>query len=203
MLKLWWGAPEGDLLSLAWQVRPPPHFPHSLLHRSGLYIYIGSALWNIRQILRWAPLGRRYHRALCLERRDDRIWRISKASNVKEPTCFMVTSWIVRSDGGHDSAIRSVFLFCYRTSTSARMKRRRKKHFIVCQNRVFTTLFDYKTSIWLLGEKRLIAKLIRDNFYMLCSFQFFSNFRFEWKHDKIYLPTINKWYMLCLKSLDH
>ena len=53
MLKLWWGAPEGDLLSLL-----------SPLHRSWLYIYICSALWNIRWILRGpAPLGLRYHRA--------------------------------------------------------------------------------------------------------------------------------------------
>ena len=50
MLKVLWGAPEGDLLSLAWQVSPP--FPHRPLHRSGLYIYIGSALWNSRRILR-------------------------------------------------------------------------------------------------------------------------------------------------------
>ena len=110
-----------------WSVKPcsageaPPslHFPLSPLHWSGLYIYIGSAQWNIRQILRPAPLGLRYDRALCLGRRDDRIRRISQASNGKEPTRFMVTSWIVGSDEGHDSAIQSVFLFYYRMSTSA------------------------------------------------------------------------------------
>ena len=79
-----------------------PHFPHSPLHRSGVYIYIGAALWNIGRILRPAPLGLRYHRALCLGRRDDRIRRISQASNVKEPTRFMVTSWIVGGGKGHD-----------------------------------------------------------------------------------------------------
>ena len=85
-------------------------------------------------------LGLRYHRALCLGRGDDRIRQISQASNVKEPTRFMVTSWIVGSFEGHDSAIRSVFLFCYRTSTSATLYQdKKKKHFIVCQNRVFTT----------------------------------------------------------------
>ena len=94
-------------------------FPHSPLHRSGLYIYIASALWNVRRILRTAPLGLRYHRALCLGRRDDRIRRISQASNIKKPTRFMGTSWIVGSDEGHDSAIRSVCLFRYRTSISA------------------------------------------------------------------------------------
>ena len=84
-------------------VPPSPSFPHSPLHRSGMYIYIGSALWNICRILRPAPLGLKYHRALCLGRQDDRIRRISQASNVKEPTRFMVTSWIVVSDKGHNS----------------------------------------------------------------------------------------------------
>ena len=108
-----------------WSVKPcmvgeAPPFSHSPLHRSGLYIYIGSALWNTRRILRRsAPLGLRYHRALCLGRRDDRIRRISQASNFKKPTRFTVTSWIVGSDEGHDSAIRSVCLFCHRTPTSA------------------------------------------------------------------------------------
>jgi hypothetical protein len=92
----------------------PPPFPH----RSRLYINIGSALWNSRWTLRPAPLGPRYHRAFCLGRRVDPIRWISQASNVKEPTRFMVTSWIVGSDKGHDSAIWSVFFFCYRTSTS-------------------------------------------------------------------------------------
>ena len=124
MLKLWWGAPEGDLLSLTWQVRPPLSFPHSQLHRSGLYICIGSALWNIRRILRRPdplayPTLLKYHRALCLGRQNDRIRRISQASNVKKPTRFIVTSWIVGSDEGHDSAIRSVCFFCHRTSKSA------------------------------------------------------------------------------------
>ena len=98
----------------------PPPFPHSPLHRNGLYIYIGSDLWNICQLLRQtAPLDVRYHSALCLGRQDDRIRRISQASNIKKPPSFMVTSWIVRNDTGHNSAIRSVCLFCYRTSTSA------------------------------------------------------------------------------------
>ena len=65
------------------------------------------------------PTLLRYHRALCLGRRDDRIRRISQASNVKKPTRFTVTSWIVGSDEGHDSAIRSVCLFCHITPTSA------------------------------------------------------------------------------------
>ena len=105
-----------------------------------------TALWYIRWILRPAALGLRYHRALCLGRQDDRIRRISLASNVKEPTRFMGTSWIDGSDKGHDSAIRSVFLFCYRMSTSATLCRDEKynlKKFIVCQNRVFTTLFKW------------------------------------------------------------
>ena len=38
----------------------------------------------------------------------------------------MGTSWIVGSDEGHDSAIRSVCLFCYRTSTSANLCRDEK-----------------------------------------------------------------------------
>ena len=88
--------------------------------RSGLYIYIGSDLWNIRQLLRRpGPLSVRYHRALCLGRQDDRIRRISQASNIKKPTRFMGTSWIVGSDKGHDSVIQSICLFCYWLSTSA------------------------------------------------------------------------------------
>ena len=108
-----------------WSVKPcmaceAPLFPHSPLHRSGLYIYIGSDLWNIRQLLRrTGPLGMRYHRALCLVRRDDRIRQISQTSNIKKPTRFMGTSCIVGSDEGHDSAIRSFCLFCYRPYTSA------------------------------------------------------------------------------------
>ena len=45
--------------------------------------------------------------------------RIIQASNVKKPTRFIVTSWIVGSDKGHNSAIRSVCLLCHRTSMSA------------------------------------------------------------------------------------
>ena len=71
-----------------------------------------------------------------LSRRDDRIRRISQASNVKEPTRFMVTSWIVGIDEGHDNAIWSVFLFCYRTFHCL-------PNPIVCQNRVCITLFKW------------------------------------------------------------
>ena len=81
---------------------------------------------NVCRILRTAPLGLRYHKALCLGRRDDRIRRISQASNVKEPTCFLGTSWIAGSDEGHNSAIRSFFLFCYRTCSSATLCRNEK-----------------------------------------------------------------------------
>ena len=45
----------------------------------------------------FAPLGLRYHRALCLGRRDGRIRRISQASNIKKPTRFIGTSW--KSEG--------------------------------------------------------------------------------------------------------
>ena len=166
-----------------WHVKPcmagehPPTLTHSPLRRSELYIYIGSALWNIRQILRWQdPLGLRYHRALCLGRRDDRIRRISQASNFKKPTRFMGTSWIVGSNEGHDSAIQSVFLFYNRTSSSTTLcqdEKHKKKHFIFCQNRVLRHFLNDKTSFWLFGEKRLIAKLIRGNFYTLWYFQFY------------------------------
>ena len=113
-----------------WSVKPclagkaPLPFPHGPLHWSGLYIYIGSALWNIGRILRRpASLDYlsllRYQRALCLGRQDYQILRISQASNVKKPTLFIVMSWIVGIDEGHDSVIQSVYLFCHRTSTSA------------------------------------------------------------------------------------
>ena len=65
------------------------------------------------------PTLLRYNRALCLERRDDLIWQISQASNLKKPTRFTVTSWIVWSEKGHNSAIQSVCLFCNKTFTSA------------------------------------------------------------------------------------
>ena len=184
----------------------PPPFSHSPLHRSGLYIYIGSALWNTRRILRRsAPLGLRYHRALCLGRRDDRIRRISQASNVKKPTRFTVTSWIVGSDEGHDSAIRSVCLFCHRRVTCATLCQHAKYKNISLSAKIgfLQHFFNDKTSCWLFGGKRLIAKLVRGNSYTFWSFQFFSNCSFEWKHDKIYLHTINQWYMLCTNSVDH
>ena len=57
-----------------------------------------------------------------LGRWDEQIQRISQASNVKQPTCFIVTSWIVGSDEGHKSAIRSVCLFCHKTSISATLR---------------------------------------------------------------------------------
>ena len=162
-------------------MRPPP-FSHSPLHRSGLYIYIGSALWNIRRILRRsAPLGLRYHRALCLGRQDDRIRRISQASNFKKPTRFTVTSWIVGSDEGHDSAIRSVCLFCHRRVTSATLCQHAKYKNISLSAKIGFLLhfFNDKTSFWLFGGKRLIAKLVRGNFYTFWLFQFFSNCSFE------------------------
>ena len=148
-----------------------PHFPHSPLHRSGLYIYIGSGLWNFCRILRQqAPLGRRYHRVLCLGILDDLIRRTSKASNFKKPTRFIVTFLIVGSDERHDSAIQSVCLFCHRRSTSATLcqdAKYIKKKILVFQNRAFTTLFfNDKTSFWLFEGERLIAKLVRGNFYM-------------------------------------
>ena len=43
----------------------------------------------------------------------------------------------------------------------------------------YNTFFNDKTSFWLFGGKRLIAKLVRGNFYMFWSFQFFSNCSFE------------------------
>ena len=115
------------------------------------------ALWNIRQILRPAALGLIYHRALCLGRQDDRIRRISQASNI------MGTSWIVGSDKGHNSAIRSVFLFCYRTSTSATLcqdEKYKKKNISLSAKIGFLQHFlNDETSFWLFGGKRLIAKL--------------------------------------------
>ena len=54
----------------------------------------------------------------------------------------------------------------------------------------------------LFGGKRVIAKLIRGNFYTVWSFQFFffklKFWRKTWKNCH---PTINQWYMLW--SLDH
>ena len=119
ILKLWCPAQLPLVSGCRNSGAPPPHFPHSPLHRSGLYFYIASALWNVRRILRTAPLGLRYHRALCHGRRDDRIRRISQAFHAKKPTLFIVTSWIIGNDEGHDSAIRSVCLSCYRTPNSA------------------------------------------------------------------------------------
>ena len=147
-----------------WSVKPcmvgeaPPPFSHSPLHRSGLYIYIGSALWNIRRILRRsAPLGLRYHRALCLGRQDDRIRRISQASNFKKPTRFTGTSWIVGSDKGHNSAIWSVCLFCHRRSISATLcqdaKYKKKNISLSAKIGFLQHLFNDKTSFDCLGGK--------------------------------------------------
>ena len=49
--------------------------------------------------------------------------------------------------------------------------------------------------------KRLIEKLVRIIFYTIWSFQFFSNYRFKRKHDRIYLHIINQWYMMFNGSL--
>ena len=115
LLKLWWRAPEGDLLSLARQVKPP----FLTAHCTGVYCIFTLVLpcetfaksLDGQPILAY-PTVLRYHRAICLGRRDDQIRRITQASNVKKPTCFIVKSWIVRSDEGHDSAIWSICLFC-------------------------------------------------------------------------------------------
>ena len=123
MLKLWWGAPEGDLLSLAWQVRPPPFLT---AHSRGVDCIFTLVLpcetfakpSDDQPYLAYSTLLR-YHRALRLGRRDDWIRRISQSSIVKKPTRFTVTSWIVGSDEGHNSAIQSVCLFCHITPTSA------------------------------------------------------------------------------------
>ena len=209
MLKLWWGAPEGDLISLAWQVRPPPFLTG---HSTGVNCIFTLVLpcekfaeSSDNQFHSAYSTLLRYHRALCLGRRDDRVQRISQASNIKKPTCFMGTSWIVGSDEGHDSAIRSVCLFCHRTPASATLCQHAKYKNISLSAKIgfLQRFFNDKTSFWLFGGKRLIAKLVRGNFYTFWSFHFFSNCSYEWKHVKVNLPTINQCYMLCLKSLDH
>ena len=121
MLKHWWFIPECDLLSLAWQVRPLvssqpssqewtvySHWSCPVKHSPNPQILI--SIWPI--LIFWGI-------CICIGRRDDQIRQISQASNIKKPTHFLVTSWIVGSDEGHDSAIRSVWLFCHITSTSA------------------------------------------------------------------------------------
>ena len=153
-----------------------------------MYIYIGSALWNILRILRPAPLRLRYHRALC------------QASNVKEPTRFMVTSWIVRSDEGHNSAIWSLFLFRYRTSTSATLCQdekyiKNKKKSLAAKIGFLQHFLNDKTSCWLFGGKRLIAKHIRGNFYTLWSFHFFFFFKLQfwmktWQNILAYYTSV-------------
>ena len=96
MLKLWGGAPEGDLLRLAWQVRPPPFLT---VHSAGVDCIFTLVLpcetfteSSDDQIHPAYPTLLRYHRVLCLGIRDDRIRRISQASKVKKPTRFIVTS---------------------------------------------------------------------------------------------------------------
>ena len=118
MLKLWCPAQLPLVSGCRNSGAPPTLFSQPTPQEWTVYLH-WFGLRNVRRILRTAPLGLRYHRALCLGRRDDRIRRISQASNIKKPTRFMGTSWIVGSDEGHDSAIRSVCLFCYRTSISA------------------------------------------------------------------------------------
>ena len=94
-----------------WSVKPcmagraPPPF-HST-HSTGVNCIFTLVLpcesfakSSDNQVLSAYPALLRYHRALCLGRRDDRILRISQDSNVKKPSCFIVTSWIVGSTKG-------------------------------------------------------------------------------------------------------
>ena len=53
------------------------------------------------------------------------------------------------------------------------------------------------TSLTLPTDFIVTSWIVGGNFYMFWSFQFFSNCSFEWKHDTVYLHTINQWYMLC------
>ena len=164
-----------------WSVKPcmagePPPFPHSPLHRSGLYIYIGSALWNIGQILRkTASLCVRYHRALCLGRRDDRIRRISQASLTSRSqhvswSCLesseVTKGTILPFDPSAFSAIELQPL-----PLSARMQ---KKKWFSAKIGFLQHFLNDKTSFWLFGKKMLIAKLVKGNIYKLWSFQFFQ-----------------------------
>ena len=113
MLKFWWGAPEGDLLGLAWQVSPPP--PFLTADSTGvdciftLVLPCETFAESSDDLLHLTYLTLlRYHRAHCLGRQGDRIRRISQASNVKKPTRFIVTCWIVGSDEEHNNEIWSV-----------------------------------------------------------------------------------------------
>ena len=123
MLKVWWGAKKGDLLSLAWQVRPPTFLT---VHFTGvdciftLVLPCETFAESSDDKLQLAyPTLLRYQRAICFGRRDDWIRRISQASDIKKPTGFIVTSWIVGSYEGHNSAFPSVCLFSHWMSTNA------------------------------------------------------------------------------------
>ena len=103
MLKLWWGAQEGDLLSLAWHVRPPPFLT---AHSTGVVCIFTLVLtcetfansladqvhsmWGITEPF---VLGDEMTES-------GGLVRLPTSRSLK-PTCFMGTSWIVGSDEGH------------------------------------------------------------------------------------------------------
>ena len=156
MLKLWWGAPEGDLLSLAWQVRPPTFVKAYSAGVDCIFTLVlpcdTFAESSDKQIHSAYPTLLRYHRALCLGRQDVQSRRISQPSNVKKLTRFIVTSWIVGSYKGHDSAFWSVRLFYHRTSTSPTR----------CQD-MFGNITTYFPKVCQLTSVLLIMRVVRQS----------------------------------------
>ena len=91
-----------------------------------------------------------------------------------------------------------------RLPRSARMHSVNTGHFLPKEDFLWQ-FFNDKISLGLFWAEQFIEK----NFsgVILTPFDrfsfFLSNCSCEWKHDKIYLPTINQWYMMYLKWLDH
>ena len=152
MLKPWWGAPEGDLLSFAWQVLPPPLSSQPSKQEWIVYLH-----W-------FCPV--KYSPNPQMTRS---IWPILLFWGITEPSVLgdemtksggLVRLLMSRSQHISLSRLESLevtkgtIVPCYLSAFSAierlplplsvRMqKKTKKKHFIVCQNRFFTTLFKW------------------------------------------------------------
>ena len=199
MLKLWCPA-QLPLVSGCRNSGAPPHFSHSPLNRSGLYIYISLAcetfaesskqLYSAWGITEPFVLGDEMTKSgglvrLLTSRSQHVSWarpgslKVTKGTIVPfNPSSF---STIERPPLPLSAGMKIFIKKTLKKNLSLSAKIGFLQHFL-----------NDKTSFWLFGGKRLIAKLIRGNFDTLWSYHFFSsNCSFEWKHGTIYLPTIS------------
>ena len=152
MLKLWWGAPTGYVLILSWQVRPPPLFLTA--HSTGVDCMVTLVMscetfaessdqlhsaWGITEPF---VLGEEMTKSGELVKLL--TWRSQHVSWSRLESLEVTKGTILPLDPSSFSAIERIPL-----PLSARMKK--KKHLIICQNRVLQHFLNDKTIFWLFG----------------------------------------------------